>query len=88
MYLEGDASMRQYDDAEGKKQYRLNIVQRMLPFYFILISCCLMLANLNSSQVPSRFSAAPSALSLNSKLSKLRSPNRQMEQKYFRLVVV
>lgn len=28
MYLEGDASMRSYDDAEGKRQSSLSIVQR------------------------------------------------------------
>jgi single-stranded DNA-binding protein len=28
VYVEGDASMRVYEDAEGKKQSSLNIVQR------------------------------------------------------------
>lgn len=28
MYVEGDAQMRQYDDAEGKKQSALSVVQR------------------------------------------------------------
>jgi single-stranded DNA-binding protein len=27
VYLEGDATMRTYDDAEGKKQSSLNLVQ-------------------------------------------------------------
>ena len=27
MYLEGDATMRTYDDADGKKQTALNLVQ-------------------------------------------------------------
>lgn len=30
MYLEGDASMRVFDDADGKKQTALNIVQTKL----------------------------------------------------------
>jgi single-stranded DNA-binding protein len=30
VYVEGDASMRVYEDAEGKKQSSLNIVQRTL----------------------------------------------------------
>lgn len=28
VYVEGDAQMRQYDDAEGKKQSALSVVQR------------------------------------------------------------
>jgi single-stranded DNA-binding protein len=31
VYVEGDASMRQWEDAEGKKQSSLSIVQRMCP---------------------------------------------------------
>ncbi|KAA8641832.1 hypothetical protein EYZ11_006652 [Aspergillus tanneri] len=30
VYVEGDASMRQWEDAEGKKQSSLNIIQRSL----------------------------------------------------------
>ncbi|KAJ5908285.1 hypothetical protein N7495_000967 [Penicillium taxi] len=30
VYVEGDASMRSYDDADGKKQFSLNIVQRSI----------------------------------------------------------
>ncbi|KAK1144582.1 ssDNA-binding protein, mitochondrial [Aspergillus melleus] len=30
VFVEGDASMRQYEDAEGKKQSALNIVQRSI----------------------------------------------------------
>lgn len=29
VYLEGDASMRSYENADGQKQTNLNIVQRM-----------------------------------------------------------
>jgi single-stranded DNA-binding protein len=29
VYLEGDASMRSYEDADGKRHSALNIVQRM-----------------------------------------------------------
>lgn len=31
VYVEGDASMRVYQDAEGKKQSSLNVVQRTYP---------------------------------------------------------
>lgn len=32
VYVEGDASMSQYQDAEGKPRSSLNLVQRKLPF--------------------------------------------------------
>lgn len=32
VYVEGDASMRSYENAEGQKQHALNIVQRMCSY--------------------------------------------------------
>ncbi|OJD22542.1 hypothetical protein ACJ73_06106 [Blastomyces percursus] len=31
LYVEGDASIRSYEDAEGKKNYAVNVTQRSLP---------------------------------------------------------
>ena len=36
VYVEADASVRSYDDAEGKKQTRTNFTQREL--HFLLLS--------------------------------------------------